>query len=143
MNYDEPRQRESDRRWDYTSMNDRVIHPIGYCHAYNPPSPDDWLYQTSKDYWDDLAQHKDKFHIDGHATPEEASDCYRQYLLDNRLDFNRRMDVYRPCQIYCALTNLHVYVDGWSKAILCVQHQNRESVEALWPAGVVIQSMHS
>ena len=142
MNYDEARQREDDKRWDMTSMNDGRIHPIGYCHAWNPPKPGDWLYDLHKPEWDKMEQFKDKYHTDGHATAIEASDCYREYLLDNRLQF-ATIGHYNPCEVCGTLTNQMSQIDGWPQHLLCPEHANREEVEKLWPKGELYQSIHS
>lgn len=79
MNYYGARQRK-DGRWDYAVENNGNVRPVGYCHAYRE--------------WDDAAvnltgipadqpqvalaaQFKHKHHADGHATADEACECYR------------------------------------------------------------------
>lgn len=141
MNYDQPRQRK-DGRYDMTSMNDGVIIPIGYCRRWNPPLPGDWVYDMDPSFWQKVEQFKDKHHTDGHASEVEASDCYREYLLDQRLSFVTVGD-YNPCQICGTLTNRMSQVDGWIQHRLCPEHTNRETVEQLWPKGQVYQSIHS
>lgn len=142
MNYDQARQRDKDKLWDYTSMNDGVIRPLGYCAGWRPLDPTDWLYVLHKPYWDRLEQFKDKFHDDGHATDVEACDCYRGYLLDHRLDFIS-MKPHEKCQVCGVYTGGWAQIDGWSKFCLCAEHQTRAVVESLWPAGQSTSSVHS
>lgn len=54
MNYYDARQRQDNKRWDYTRMNDGHISPVGYCGD---------------------ADH-------AHDTAEAARECFARYLLD-------------------------------------------------------------
>jgi hypothetical protein len=68
MNYDEARQRQSDGRWDWTTMNDGAIRRKGRCRD----------------------------HEDGHATRLEAVECYWDYCFD-RLREVSIIDTQRRC----------------------------------------------
>lgn len=130
MNYYQPRQRESDQRWDYTCKRDKQIWPIGYCSGRSAEGP-----------------HADKYHSDGHASAEEATNCYMLYLLDNELRFDdgegsRVLHVcqYPGCEEF---TGGHATVGTGPCAIysLCEAHRTREAVEVLFKApGLVISS---
>ena len=81
-----PRQRP-DGRWEYAAPD----FPVGYCQAVE-------LVEAAirgvvsagltgeSDVADALARidaHRDKYHADGHATADEAAECYRRFLADN------------------------------------------------------------
>ena len=51
MNYYKPMKKADTLKWQFTCRNDNVIYPVGYCNERNCE----------------------------HDTPEEASDCYRDY----------------------------------------------------------------
>jgi len=90
MNYYQPRQRKADGRRDYTAMNDGMVRPVGYCHAYHP-IPDEIPYMTPEMVRrenDREAAFAHKYHDDGHATEAEARACYKEYLLDHKLELN-------------------------------------------------------
>jgi hypothetical protein len=140
MNYYAARQRQKDKKWDYTSRNDDFTQPVGYCAAYV-----EWteemlkrlgLYGKPENHPSLMRQQKfkDKYHICGHDTKEEAENCYREYLLDQHLKLNRE---HPDAQIKCAVcgkwTTLYAEIDMhmWD---LCEEHNNREEVEKLFEA---------
>lgn len=123
-------------------MNDGIIHPIGYCSGWNSPKPGDWLYDLHRDYWDNAKTFEAKYHTDGHATEVEASDCYREYILDQQTHFVQ-VHPFDACVVCGKLTDGAAQVEGWIRWILCLEHQNRETIEKLWPAGEIITSIHS
>src|ERR1039458_152792 len=103
MNYYAARQRK-DGRWDYTNKNDDFIGSVGYCHKYRPLTdgslkglyPQEYLEQ--KEEKQGIFKHK--YHMDGHATKEEACECYRKYLLDTTLCLDGcNDDTQRKCKI--------------------------------------------
>jgi hypothetical protein len=131
MNYLKARQRKSDGKWDYTLENDGVIYPIGYCSAYREPNipinPD--RLKTMRDF-------SIKHHSEGHSTPEEANQCYKKYLLDQRLTLMQQyIDVQHKCAVCGEFTQCCVSIDGWHKYTLCEKHNNREEVEKLFSVG--------
>lgn len=174
MNYYGARKRESDGRYDYTCMNDRQIWPIGYCHAIRPfdrefvaqlwggysagGSPEeirkyaDYLEEriaeSKKNHDDDVAKFGKHYHIDGHATEEEACDCYRRYVLDHNvkmwmkpLDDDRR-DLHRKCghgvqgetSLTCGKWTMNLCEVGqWWNVFLCDEHMNQETIEKIYP----------
>lgn len=127
MNYYQPRQREKSLRWDFTCKNNKQIWPIGYCSGRSVGGP-----------------HDDKYHDDGHASAEEASECYRQYLLDNRLVFEDGEG--RKTMRVCQHPECDEFTAGTAEIELCVfhlcdEHRTREVVESLFEApGQVISS---
>ena len=115
MNYYEPRQRESDQRWDFTCQNDDHVWPVGYCKK-TIENPDV------------------RYHSDGHETPEAAAECYRQFVLDQhlRLMGEGRPGERRQCEACGEMTNLFAEIKNGSIWPLCNAHNNRETVEKLY-----------
>ena len=68
---------------------------------------------------------KDKFHADGHATADEACECYRQYLLDHRLILNAKWDAQYKCKVCGEWTQCHASVGNTFYINLCETHNNR------------------
>ena len=123
----QPIQRTTDKRWDMTLTNSRGIHPIGYCT--NKPA---WteelgrlLNYTQEQF--DAQRHGDleKYHQDGHPTPDESSQCYRQYRLDVRLRFWEESDTQRKCKECQGWTTGRAEC-GWEVIPLCPSHQTLE-----------------
>ncbi len=144
MNYYDARKRSSDNRWDYTCMNDGHVWPVGYCRPWQPLTcpPLSEAYVNDPHQQKKHAEFKDKHHDDGHATEQEARECYRQYLLDKKLVLDRKLiDLQRKCAVCetwtqgCAEVGLHLFV-------LCDDHRTRGQVEKLMPLpGPVTSSM--
>ena len=81
-----PRQRP-DGRWEYAAPD----FSIGYCQSAELVEAairgvvSAGLIEESA-VADDLARiyaHRNKYHADGHATADEAAECYRGFLADN------------------------------------------------------------
>jgi hypothetical protein len=104
MNYYMPRQRDTDKRWDYTCKNDNRIWPVGYCAG-----------------------------AEGHhATEEEAYQCYTKWLLENRLSLDRKLSgMQLKCEVCGVYTEKQALVDHTSFT-LCETHLTREHVEKLF-----------
>lgn len=147
MNYYGPRQRQSDLRWDYTCYNDRTgVYPVGYCRSFPVFTESDvqTVFHGSEEardrYIEKLEPFKEKYHRDGHGTEEEACECYRQYLLDQRL----RLDLVdqhtkSKCVICGEWTQGRAEVD-MQQFVLCDEHRTREHVEQLFRVGTSISS---
>lgn len=130
MNYYEARQREKDKRWDYTRRNDSRIWPVGYCGGWRfdrepPPGLHNWE-QTKAKY----EPFRANYHTDGHETREEAEACYRRYELDTELHFGTLLNQRLRCDV------CEQFTDGTANtrhfhAIVCAAHQTREAVERL------------
>lgn len=143
MNYYAARQRESDKRFDYTCLNDGRSWPVGYCHAYRPFDEKDlqvvfmgnadWMAKENEKY----GQHADKYHKDGHATAEEACSCYKKYLLDHKSRLhakkNEEADELHKCAICGAWCANMGEVDHFHHWHLCDEHLTRESLDKLFP----------
>jgi hypothetical protein len=141
VNHYKARQREIDGRWDYTSGNSREgTHPVGYCHAYRPFTPERCTWMTAQQCDKENTEQAPfvaKYHADGHATELEACECYREYLLDRRLrlyDPPSDPDTLHKCAVCGAMTAgmAEVDMEHW---FLCDAHRNRAEVEKLVPHG--------
>lgn len=148
MNYYEARQRRADGRWDFTVLNDGNIRSCGYCTPWEeilrgrqrvvemglPTNP----------HHDALVDgFKGKFHGTGHETPEEAAECYKEYVLDIRTNYTAGTRVPHPCEAKDCKehTSLGANADGrvfW----LCNAHRNRETVADLFKAPFKIVSSY-
>ena len=133
MQHLKARQRQHDKRWDYTSEWQNIIHPIGYCHAWK--DPDAWNLPMSEDQKQEYRQFSDKYHTDGHETAVEACECYKQYLLDHTVRHSDDMDTLLKCKICHDWTHHRVHVDRFMSFILCKKHANRETLEKLVKVG--------
>lgn len=145
MQYLKPRQRESDKRWDYTAMHDHHVRPIGYCRGWQdmhfkalPTINSIEGFQSdggiiwSKPDKEDYEARRDKYHTDGHATAQEAADCFRQYCLDTRLNLDGQyVDTQFKCEVCGTWTDRFAEIDH-QQHVLCDQHRNREEVEKLF-----------
>lgn len=153
MNYAKPRQRETDKRWDYTNSRDHLCWPIGYCGGWMWPEPGKADFpggfgsrESYETYHKTISQFREKYHRDGHATAEEAAECYRQYQLDNDLKFNtgKLQNEQQKCEAEgCDAWTQDISQITWMNMFpLCKDHQNRESVEKIFKVSteVVIHS---
>ncbi len=134
MNYYTAKQRTSDGLWEYT-VNNR---PTGYCREYiDPDSYQDWIREHMlESEIEKIRSFKDKYHICGHNTEQEACECYKEYVLDHHLMLNRK-DI--SCQRRCVKCNEWTqglaYVGQYSLWFLCDKHQTREIVAELYEVG--------
>lgn len=81
---------------------------------------------------------RDKYHNDGHDSESGACNCYREFQLDQHLEFTlgEESDTQKKCQI-CGLWTIGqamIRGEGFRYWHLCPDHQAREFVEKLWPA---------
>lgn len=134
MNYRQALKRQADGRWDYTSTNNGRSHAIGYCAG--PPNMASFerlgihVPESDRQKWE---EHAAKFHTDGHATEEEACECYRQYILDQRCRETHHPDEQRKCEICATWTDGGFIVGGYHIHELCQEHRNRESLDKVFP----------
>lgn len=134
MNYYEPKQRLKDRRWDYT----RNGHPAGYCREYQEIDPK--IVPITEAQQQEYRETAHKHHTNGHATEEEARECYKEYLLDHDLSLNRTMaDQQRKCKVCGEWTQKFAEI-GVQIFELCDKHNNKEEVGKLFEAPSVIWS---
>lgn len=144
MNYYAARARESDKKFDYTCMNDGVVWPVGYCHAYGPFDEKDLgpVFMGDANRMarenEENGRHAHKYHRDGHATPGEACSCYRQYLLDHRSRLHAKKkeaaQTLEKCAICGAWCSNMGEVGNWHHWFLCDEHLTQESLEKLLPS---------
>lgn len=133
MNYLKARQRESDKRWDYTQMNDGRVWPIGYCGGWREYTPEQRkTFGMNDEYMAELETRRAKYHKDGHATPEEACACYKEYQLDTALSFGDQSSRQEKCLVCGEWTQKCAHIGGWESYVLCEKHANREEVAKLY-----------
>jgi hypothetical protein len=124
MKYYAARQRATTKKWDYICMNDGQRWAVGYCSGKYPTVQDD-----------ESLEHRECYHEDGHETAEEARECYKRYMLDNRLHLDGKMaNQQMRCQVeQCdAWTQGTARLGGYTSFTLCDEHRNRETVEKLY-----------
>ncbi len=109
MNYYGPREVDGrdgrgSGRYHFTSKNDYRTEPVGYCAEG----------------------------CAGHETAHEAREHFRQYLVNERVDF-RVNHMKRPerCKICAEWTLSYARVEAWDYYPLCQEHLTRESVLTL------------
>lgn len=141
-------QKESTKRWDFTSSTGSSgAYPLGYCAGWKEPPADDEALELdsrlgsgfSKRLAEDIEKKrpfKDKYHTDGHATEAEACACYREYELDQELEFKdlprEKADTLYRCQgPDCEEFTAGAGILGHRVFRLCPAHQNRATVELL------------
>lgn len=137
MNHLAARQRDKDKRWDYTCKTSHgLIYPIGYCMPYNIIDPDKEgsTLIASEEYKQKVRDNKDLYHSDGHETEEEAQQCYKNYLLDEARYNSHMIDQMLRCEICREFTDLVVHVDNRT-FILCEEHNNREGLNSVLNVG--------
>lgn len=136
MNSYKARQRK-DKKWDYTCKHDGYVWPVGYCADFRA-----WTEQDEIKYGKNpdaaLAESfKHRHHCEGHGTEEEACECFRQFMLDQRLGF--RDDIENPEELHrCKAPGCNEMTSGegscdYSHWWLCKSHRNRETVDKLLP----------
>lgn len=142
--------RESDKRWDYTSSTgSSSAHPIGYCAGWKePPTGEEakrleaqfgpgFVERLSKEI-EAKRQFKGSYHTDGHATPAEAEACYRNYELDQELEFKtlplKEADTLHRCMAPdCGEFTAGVAILGkYTRFHLCDKHRNRSTIEKMF-----------
>lgn len=143
MNYYQPRKRESDGRYDFTCLNDGKTWAVGYCTKFREWWKSDSIrgFPVSQKEIDAEILFKDKYHIDGHATYEQAGECYKEYLLDHRLKLGRKMtDQKLKCEVCGEWTSLFATLGDSEMWTLCQEHNTREEVEKLFETPSLIIS---
>lgn len=130
MQYLRVLQREKDKRFDFTCQWDRQIFPVGYCREWR-----DWDEATrtlQPEAYKKYVADKHKYHSNGHATKQEAADCYRSYLLDTHCSLNRKNEnVQYKCQICGEYTELFASIEDQT-FILCKEHNTMFELEKLF-----------
>lgn len=122
-----------DGRWDFVCMRKDTVRPVGYCREYD--AIDVMNYPLSDEEQHHMRSFAHKYHTDGHDTAEEAQECYKRYLLDQRLRLGQRMsNQQQKCRICDAWTDQFVTIGASTLYVLCSQHNNRESVAELYKA---------
>lgn len=142
--YRQALQRETDKRYDFTSSTgSSAAYAIGYCAGwkemadYGTAAWDKTLKDGLERAIEEKRPHQAKYHIDGYATAAEAHACYRQYELDNELEFKtlpmKEAETLHKCQApECEeFTAGTAFLGQYTHFHLCDTHRNREAVEAI------------
>lgn len=143
-------QRKSTKRFDYTCEVSGRVAPAGYCGGWEEPDAGHLARmlgiagaaQFTRDFDAHIRPHKDKFHAEGHETPEEAVACYRGYLLDTMLRFTPADDEEEPerdVKRKCAVSDCGEFTTGIGHITgavafhwpLCKAHRTREAIAVL------------
>lgn len=147
--YYQPLQRESDRRWDYTSgTGSGGTCPIGYCAGWKEPPDGDECGRLDAQFGPGFAlrlsadiekrrEHQAKYHTNGHEAAAEAGACYRQWELDNDLKLYAKpieeaKELHRCVADGCGEFTAGLACLGQHRNwYLCDAHRNRDVVEKL------------
>lgn len=131
------RQRQSDKRWDFTVSSDEEgwAHATGYCSGFQ--HPDEVDKKGEEQGWGKMRQeerektllHEAKFHKDGHATSQEASDCHDEYELDFELRFSENPDEMLKCASCGDFTTGRTTLGTFGRYTLCTSHQTRDDAK--------------
>ena len=149
MNYYEALQRQTDMRWDYTRRNDGQVRSIGYCSGWQESTEDELVERLGEFGKHAFASqegrrvHRECYHEDGHATKEEACECYKRYLLDNdvNLEFGTTEDTQHRCEVEgCENWTQTVAMMNTRTYDLCDEHRNVEALETLVVVGSSMSS---
>lgn len=109
MNYYDAREKADAKgnpsgRWHYTAQNDNRVFPVGYCAQGCP----------------------------GHATPEEAREHYRLYLLDNAKYDGKIQGEQRKCEVCGLWVQTYASIPlNMEMHFLCDEHCNRETLDTV------------
>lgn len=137
MRHYSARQRQSDGRWDYTCGS----RPVGYCCEFKPIAEDGTILpaEHARQWNAKIAPLAGNFHTDGHATEEEACECYKRYILDVDLrlmpEEPKDASSQHRCQVCKEFTACYAMVGCYRMFNLCPTHQTREEVEKLLKVG--------
>lgn len=123
MNYRQALPRKTDGRYDYTHTRDKHTTPIGYCMGPGLASRIGAVGDPNK------------YHIDGHATADEAWACYVGWYLDNHEMICAIDDRLRSECVICGeftFENVRVgpHGRGW-QWYMHERHADRETIERL------------
>lgn len=133
-------------KFHYTLMRDGVTVPVGYCAGWQPwlegPDPESKVPEAILDTARKrLAPFKAKFHTEPHASPEEACECYRQFMLDTQANYDHKLtDEQRKCQVCGEWTSSLASVGGVVFVALCDAHRNRENLAKWLTVGSSVES---
>jgi hypothetical protein len=146
MNYYAARQREDDKKWDYTCMNDGRTWPIGYCSRFREAKlMTEGGYFHTQQSADRHNSFKEKYGPHHHEIKDQAIACYKDYLLDNDLHFWPYCELTdeKPMtrtEHRCETEGCESYKTGLCRVDqrdfhLCNDHQTREVMATLLHVG--------
>lgn len=131
MRYYAAKQRQSDGRFDFTVTHGSYTYPAGYCAPYRPWTENGKLFiPVPAETLRKFEENSHKHHDTGHATAQEAAECYFLYLLDQRLRLGLEQEGRQEkCKECGAWTSLYAELDCFKFIVLCEAHNSREVVE--------------
>ena len=138
MRHYSAKQRADDHKWVYTCGS----RAVGYCaDTFDKQWPEEcpeYLkpYMSAEDYKTEREKHlpfQDKFHADGHATKQDACECYRQFLLDMHVRKVTSTGAMYECRVCKTFTPDYVLIGNTIFVVLCKDHQSREYYEMFRP----------
>ena len=146
MNYYGAREARSpngrSKGWHYTVMNDRKIHPIGYCAGY--PDFEKWIKdgimpeQVVKQEQAKAEPFRGKYHDHFHPTEEKAKACYQDYLIDHKFRISK---VHIPKCKHCGcITDQQVFLDDYFIGNFCEDHQSVEFLRKHHPKVLTVMT---
>lgn len=109
---------------------------VGYCSGWRefecPPDLDEETGEEMRREHDRARAFRNKFHDDGHATAQGASECFADYLLDLRLELDHAdAEALQPCLECGAPTQTFAVIriaSFWDEYRLCPEHLSRPLV---------------
>lgn len=140
----QPRRRADDQRWEMTVGSDEEgwCHPTGYCagtfaklypeqrseaiRAMMPGEAHEAAYQAERQKAEKFAA---RFHDYGHATADEAQECYDRFLVEMMRRTMQERDVQRRCYVCGEWTQNRVDM-LYEMLIVCDTHNTPEGIAA-------------
>ena len=135
MRYYAAKQREGNKRWDYTCSLDESCWSVGYCAGWDEDSKttDPDMIELIERELEKLRPFQDKFHTNGHETKAEALDCYRDYLINHRITWFTDDSVKRRCDANECQNWTHNYAEANGRILkLCDKHRNKETLREVF-----------
>lgn len=134
--------------WFYSRMDDKVITPVGYCAGWREWTPEQLRMQFDEAMavmvlrdQEQLRLFKHKYHTTGHATDQEARDCYKEYMIDNCVTLDHKLAERRDhCMACSELTDGYAQVGTLATFVLCDNCRNRVEIAKLFK---VTETMYS
>lgn len=143
-------------KFHYTKRNGEHIYPVGYCNFRMKDlgeiiEKDGFKFIKTESgieipiRQEEINIHKaveHKYHKEGHDTPEEACECYKEYLLDKHMNLGHKMmGTKKTCENEgCEEMTDNMAIVGGRSFILCDKHRNRETIEKMFEVGNAISS---
>lgn len=135
VRYFAAKQREGDKRWDYTCSQDDQSWAVGYCAGWDEESnvDDPDLVDLIEEHLKKLRPFQARYHTKGHETKAEALDCYRDYLINHKVLWLTDEGVKRRCDANECDNWTHNYAKANGRVLkLCDKHRNKETLREVF-----------